>query len=60
MKILKKLHWEGKLWWNAIKNQVTQSMLSQVLNPGAGSGTLAGLPEEYTKSIWGWVSNSYN
>jgi hypothetical protein len=35
-------------------------MLKQALNPGAGLGTPTGLPEEYTRAIWGWVSNSYN
>jgi hypothetical protein len=38
---------------DAMKDQVTQSMLNQALNPGTGLGTPAGLPEEYTRAIWG-------
>ena len=38
---------------DAMKQQVTQSMLNQALNPGAGLGTPTGLPEEYTRAIWG-------
>jgi hypothetical protein len=38
---------------DAMKEQVTQSLLGQALNPGAGLQTPTGLPEEYTKAIWG-------
>jgi hypothetical protein len=36
-----------------LKDQFTQSLLSQALNPGAGLETPTGLPEEYTRAIWG-------
>jgi murein DD-endopeptidase MepM/ murein hydrolase activator NlpD len=38
---------------DAMKEQVTASLLNQALNPGAGLQTPTGLPEEYTKAIWG-------
>ena len=38
---------------DAMKEQVTASLLNQVLNPGAGLQTPTGLPEEYTRAIWG-------
>jgi murein DD-endopeptidase MepM/ murein hydrolase activator NlpD len=38
---------------DVMKNQVTQSILSQALNPGAGVQIPPGLPEEYTQAIWG-------
>ena len=38
---------------DAMKEQVTASLLNQVLNPGTGLQTPTGLPEEYTKAIWG-------
>jgi len=38
---------------DAMKEQITQSLLSQALNPAAGLQTPTGLPEEYTKAIWG-------
>jgi hypothetical protein len=37
----------------ALKEQFTQSLLGQALNPGAGLQTPTGLPEEYTRAIWG-------
>ena len=38
---------------DAMKQQVTQSMLGQVLNPGAGTQLNLNLPAEYTQAIWG-------
>jgi murein DD-endopeptidase MepM/ murein hydrolase activator NlpD len=38
---------------DALKEQFTQSILGQALNPGAGLETPTGLPEEYTRAIWG-------
>jgi murein DD-endopeptidase MepM/ murein hydrolase activator NlpD len=38
---------------DAMKEQVTASLLNQALNPGAGLNTPTGLPEEYTRAIWG-------
>jgi murein DD-endopeptidase MepM/ murein hydrolase activator NlpD len=38
---------------DAMKEQVTQSVLSQVLNPGTGTQPNLNLPAEYTKAIWG-------
>jgi len=37
----------------SLKDQFTQSILSQALNPGAGLQMPMGLPAEYTKAIWG-------
>ena len=42
-----------KSFLDVMRNQVTQSMLSQALNPAAGLQTPTGLPEEYTQAIWG-------
>jgi hypothetical protein len=36
-----------------LKDQFAQSLLNQALNPGAGLQTPLGLPEEYTRAIWG-------
>ena len=36
-----------------MKAKITTSLLNQALNPGAGLQTPTGLPEEYTKAIWG-------
>lgn len=38
---------------NAMKEQITASLLNQALNPTAGLQTPTGLPEAYTKAIWG-------
>jgi hypothetical protein len=38
---------------DTMKEQVTASLLNQALNPGAGLNTPTGLPEEYTRAIWG-------
>jgi len=42
-----------KSFLDTMREQVTQSMLSQALNPMAGLQIPTGLPEEYTKAIWG-------
>ena len=42
-----------KSFLDTMREQVTQSMLNQALNPGAGLATPTGLPEEYTRAIWG-------
>jgi len=42
-----------KSFLDAMREQVTQSMLSQALNPTAGMQIPTGLPEEYTQAIWG-------
>ena len=38
---------------DTMKEQVTASLLNQALNPGASLNTPTGLPEEYTRAIWG-------
>ena len=42
-----------KSFLDAMKEQVTASLLNQALNPTAGLQTPTGLPDAYTQAIWG-------